>query len=214
MKNLQIDEHLSALVLQVGFALVALVLALAGIVSVLMGAWWHIYTIIVGAMIFIIVVREIFVGDIDNSEQYTDAPTAKAYSLTPYDYNGETWLRVQALGEDFIIAPHDLDEGKSTFDYDTAMARLKELNLSTFNKRQLFIVGTLIEEINAKLEEIGGEKFAKAWYVSSELYNPVGCADYLAAFAWCFGGTRGVLGNHYRYYTYFRSRPSLALPLT
>lgn len=129
-----------------------------------------------------------------------------------YSHNGETWVRVTALGEDFIIAPHDLDGGKDDFNYDQAMARLKELNLDTFNRKQLFILGIYIEEINAKLEEIGGDKFAPDLYVCSELWHPVGsCADSDASYSWSFGGDYGIISHYYRSDGFFRSRPALAL---
>lgn len=39
------------------------------------------------------------------------------------------------------------------------------------------------------------------------------CADYYASYAWFFDGSSGCFRNYYRYYGYFRCRPSLALPL-
>ena len=128
---------------------------------------------------------------------------------------GEKWVRVQALGEDFIIGTRDLKdkEGKvmKDCDYDTIMARLNELSLDTFNRKQLFIIGIYINEINEKLVEAGGEKFAKDWYVSKELWAPVGsCADCYARDAWCFYGDDGIASYDGRYNGYFRCRPVLA----
>lgn len=128
---------------------------------------------------------------------------------------GEKWVRVQALGEDFIIGTRDLKdkEGKvmKDCDYDTIMARLKELSLDTFNRKQLFIIGIYINEINEKLVEAGGEKFAKDWYVSKELWAPVGsCADYGANRTWCFVGGNGFANRSFRYGGTFRCRPVLA----
>lgn len=147
-------------------------------------------------------------------ETVCDKPTIPSgdAEIGTYSHNGETWVRVTALGEDFIIAPHDLDGGKDDFNYDQAMARLKELHLDTFNRKQLFILGIYIEEINAKLEEIGGDKFAPDWYVCSELWHQVGsCADYSAAASWFFNGAYGVILSISRSNGYFRSRPALAL---
>ena len=148
--------------------------------------------------------------------EQTGQPTATTdstfgYAITIVDHNNEKWVRVQAMGEDFIIAPHDLDGGKDDFDYDTAIARLKELGLDTFNRMQGFIIATLIEEINAKLVEAGGDKFAEDIYVSSELWRPVGSsADCDGYNAWYFPGTYGCFYSSSRYYSYFRSRPVLA----
>lgn len=124
---------------------------------------------------------------------------------------GMKGVRMQALGEDFVICPKDLDGGKDTFSYDSATARLKELGLDTFNRKQGFIIAIYIEEINAKLVEVGGDKFAHDVYVSNELWHPVGSsADCGGRYAWCFGGSFGVLDNRYRYGGIFRSRPVLA----
>ena len=150
-------------------------------------------------------------------EKQATAPTDSAfgYAITIVDHNNEKWVRVQAMGEDFIIAPHDIDGGKGDFNYDTANARLKELGLDTFNRKQGLIIATLIEEINAKLVEAGGDKFAEDLYVSSELWRPMGSsADYSSNNTWCFSGTYGCFYNFNRYIGYFRSRPVLALPLS
>lgn len=120
-------------------------------------------------------------------------------------------VRVQALGEDYVICPKDLDGGKDNFSYDSAKKRLKELGLDTFNRKQGFIIAIYIEEINAKLGEVGGDKFARDVYVSNELWHPVGSsAYYLGDYTWYFSGDYGVLFSNDRYYGNFRCRPVLA----
>ena len=121
----------------------------------------------------------------------------------------EGGVRVQASGEDFIIALHDL-EGGDTYTFDSAADKLKELGLATFNKKQGIVLCMYIEEINVMLEKAGGDPFKKDWYISSELYKPVGVADYVSDVCWCFTGDGGVLYDDYRYYGYFRCRPFLA----
>ena len=129
-------------------------------------------------------------------------------TLSIVSINGENWVRVCALSEDFIIGLYDLDSGKDDFSYDSAMARLKELDLDTFNRKQGFIIAIYIEAINAKLIEAGGDKFAEDWYVSNELWKPVGSSDkYSSDYSWDFGGRSGVLYYDRRCYTYFRCRP-------
>jgi len=94
------------------------------------------------------------------------------------DENGNPdGVLVQTLDERFVIELHDIDDGKDDFSFDTAQERLKELGKTTFNKKQGLILAAYIEEINAALVEAGGEPFAKDWYISGELYKPVGCAD-------------------------------------
>ena len=119
----------------------------------------------------------------------------------------EGGVRVQASGEDFIIALHDL-EGIYTF--DSAADKLKELGLTTFNKKQGLVLCMYIEEINAMLEKSGGDPFKKDWYVSSELYKPVGVADYDPLLCWFFYGAIGVIAYGSRSNGSFRCRPFLA----
>ena len=121
----------------------------------------------------------------------------------------EGGVRVQASGEDFIIALHDL-EGGDTYTFDSAADKLKELGLATFNKKQGIVLCMYIEEINVMLEKAGGDPFKKDWYISSELYKPVGVADYYSNYCWFFYGNDGVLSYDFRYIGYFRCRPFLA----
>lgn len=117
--------------------------------------------------------------------------------------DGIKGVRVQALGEDFVIGLHDLDNGKIDFKYDEAMIRLKELNLSTFNRIQAAIVCIYLDEINEKLIEAGGDKFAEDWYMTDELSS----SDYIENYPWYFVGHLGCLDISSRCETYFRCRP-------
>ena len=120
---------------------------------------------------------------------------------------------VQTLDERFVVELHDLDEGKDNFSFDTANERLKELGKVSFNRKQALILLTYIEEVNAALVEAGGEAIAKDWYTTSELYKPVGSADYLGDYSWYFNGSNGCFSSNLRYNGSFRCRPVLALPL-
>lgn len=135
-------------------------------------------------------------------------------TITIVERNGEKWVRVQALGEDFVIAPKDLEDSRGVMtdrDYDTLMKRLKELNLDTFDRKQGLIIAIYAEQINVKLIEAGGNKFAVDWYVSKELWRPIASsADYDGNRAWFFGGDRGCFNIYIRYHGSFRSRPVLA----
>jgi len=146
------------------------------------------------------------------TEQATSNPDA---AVTIIVHNGEKMVRVQALTEDFVIALHDLKDAEGNVmkdcDYDTLMARLKELNLDTFNRKQGFIIATCIEAINAKLVEAGGDKFDADLYVSKELWRPVGSsADCSGVFTWYFNGDGGCFADDPRSFGTFRSRPVLA----
>ena len=115
---------------------------------------------------------------------------------------------VQTLDECFIVELHDLD-GKSDFSFDTANKRLKELGKTTFNRRQTLILLAYIEEINAALVAAGGEPIAKDWYTTSELYKPIGCANYDAGSSWYFYGNNGSFNYYARCIGVFRCRPVL-----
>ena len=131
------------------------------------------------------------------------------------DY-GMEGVRVQALGEDFIISLHDAEGGKDDFSYDEAMKWLEEHGQQTFTRKQAGIICIYIDEINDKLVEAGGEAFVADWYTTNELYIPRGkrsSADYYADYSWYFNGSYGCFYYDYRSNPYFRCRPSLALPL-
>lgn len=125
------------------------------------------------------------------------------------DNNNHKWVRVEALGEDFCIATEDLND-RDDMTYDEAMEELKEVGLDTFNRKQGFIIAIYIETINAKLKEAGGKEFERVWYISNELWKPVGCADYDGDGSWCFHGYDGCFYYGGRFYGIFRCRPVLA----
>lgn len=126
------------------------------------------------------------------------------------DKEGRNWVRVEALGEDFCIATEDIND-RNNMTYDEAMKELKEAGLDTFDRKQGFIIAIYIEQINAKLKEAGGKPFAKDWYVSKELWRPVGSsADYHGSYTWFFDGGHGCFDLTNRYNGTFRSRPVLA----
>ena len=104
----------------------------------------------------------------------------------PEDIEG---VRVQALGEDFVISLYDAENGKGNFTYDEAMQWLKDHETQTFNRKQANIICIYLDEINDKLEEAGGERFAEDWYTTDELYIPRGsCAGCNSHYSWAFHG--------------------------
>ena len=122
-----------------------------------------------------------------------------------YDHNGNAnGVKVQTLDECFVIALHDLDEGKNDFSHDSAMERLEELGLETLNKKQATILCAYLDEVNEKLKEAGGKPFAKDVYVTSS------SADYYGRYSWCFSGACVCLYSYHRSYGIFRCRPVLA----
>lgn len=130
-------------------------------------------------------------------------------SIVTRKSDGSKWVRVEALGEDFCIAPKDINN-RDDMTYDEAMKALEAAGVTTFDKKQGLLLAIYIEQINAKLVESGGDAFKKDWYVSRELWGPVGCADYNAYNSWIFYGGSGSFLSYNRCYGLFRSRPFLA----
>lgn len=95
---------------------------------------------------------------------------------------------VQTWDESFALDLHHLDNGKE-YKWDEAMERLKELGKDGFNEKQGKIIAVYHEEIDAALEEAGGDKLGWEWAVGEYngnhawLYNPTfGALDYIIKF--------------------------------
>lgn len=123
------------------------------------------------------------------------------------DEKGESWVRVCTLDEDFCIAKRNLDDGQER-KWNDAQARLKELGLTTFNRKQAAIISAYRKEIDEALKKIGGEPL-KGWFWISEEYIPddANVAEYSASLAWCYYGDYGTLSSLSKYFT-GQSRPT------
>lgn len=73
-------------------------------------------------------------------------------------------ILVETLDERFALELHHLDNGKE-YEWDDAMERLKELGKNGFNEKQGRIIAVYHEEIDAALEEAGGDKLGWEWAV-------------------------------------------------
>ena len=126
-----------------------------------------------------------------------NVPAKEAVQIYPVsillDERGESWVRVCTLDEDFCIAKRNLDDGKER-KWDDAQARLKELGLTTFNRKQVAIISAYRKEIDEALKKIGGEPL-KGWFWTSEEYIPddANVADSHANYAWYYNGNNGTL---------------------
>ena len=103
-------------------------------------------------------------------------------------------IRIQTLDEDFTIALRDACDHDLTADEARALGQAP-------TKKQANIICAYLDEIQAALEEAGGDRL-DGWYVT--------CADYLAAYTWYFFSGNGCVDFSNRYNTNFRSRPVLA----
>lgn len=90
---------------------------------------------------------------------------------------------VQTCDESFALDLHHLDNGKE-YTWPDAMARLKELGKEGFNEKQGKIIAVYHEEIDAALEEAGGEKLGWEW----------AGGEYDGNYAWFYYSTYGALG--------------------
>ena len=110
-------------------------------------------------------------------------------------------VMVETLDERFALELHPIDGGKE-YPWDEAMARLKELGKDGFNEKQGKIIAVYNEEIDAALEEAGGDKLGYEWAVG----------EYNGRYAWLYVPTYGALDYGSKYYS-CQVRPLLASEL-
>ena len=110
-------------------------------------------------------------------------------------------VMVETLDERFALELHPIDGGRE-YTWPDAMARLKELGKDGFNEKQGKIIAAYHEEIDAALEEAGGDKLDYEWAVG----------EYDGGYAWLYGPSGGALGYTYKYYS-SQVRPLLASEL-
>lgn len=154
----------------------------------------------------------------ETGEQPSQQPTPSGDAVITIHKDAEgtpDGVRIQGLGEDFLLTLHDAEDGKNK-SYDEWMDWLKEHGKTTLTRKQAYLVGLYIDEVNDKLEEAGGDALAADWYTTTDLYIPKSqrsCADYYAKYSWCYGGTNGCLSSDIRGNGDFRCRPALACTL-
>ena len=93
-------------------------------------------------------------------------------------------VMVETLDERFALELHPIDGGKE-YTWPDAMERLKELGKDGFNEKQGKIIAVYHEEIDAALEEAGGDKLGWEWAVG----------EFNGRYAWLFNPDYGALGN-------------------
>lgn len=107
-------------------------------------------------------------------------------------------VMVETLDERFALELHHIDSGKE-YTWPDAMERLKELGKDGFNEKQGKIIAVYHKEIDAALEEAGGDKLGWEWAVG----------EYSGSIAWLYVPASGALRNFSKYYSY-QLRPLLA----
>lgn len=107
-------------------------------------------------------------------------------------------VMVETLDERFALELHPIDGGRE-YTWPDAMERLKELGKDGFNEKQGKIIAVYHKEIDAALEEAGGDKLGWEWAVG----------EYHGTYAWLYRPDCGAL---YLYNKYGSSqvRPLLA----
>ena len=123
-----------------------------------------------------------------------DNNTIKPVSIRYNEDGKPDGVRIQTLDEDFTIALHDACDHNLTADEARALGQAMTL-------KQAHILCAYLDEVQQTLEDAGGDRL-NGWYIT--------CADYDADSTWFFSGTTGCVGNYYRYYGNFGSRPVLA----
>jgi hypothetical protein len=97
-------------------------------------------------------------------------------------------ILVETLDERFALELHPIDNGKE-YTWPDAMARLKELGKNGFNEKQGKIIAVYHEEIDAALEEAGGDKMGWEW----------ADGEYTGNHAWLYYSTYGALNYSNKY---------------
>ena len=65
-------------------------------------------------------------------------------SIVTRKSDGSKWVRVEALGEDFCIAPKDINN-RDDMTYDEAMKALEAAGVTTFDKKELVCQPRIME---------------------------------------------------------------------
>ena len=107
-------------------------------------------------------------------------------------------VMVETLDERFALELHPIDNGKE-YSWPGAVKRLKELGKEGLNIKQGKLVAAYHEEINAALEEAGGDKLGWEWAVG----------EYNGGHAWLYYPDRGALNYRIKCYS-CQVRPLLA----
>lgn len=96
-------------------------------------------------------------------------------------------VMVETMDERFALELHHIDNGNE-YIWDSAMKRLKELGKDGINEKQGKLIAVYHEEINAALEEAGGDLLDWEWTVCETatsrawIYTPG--YDFLDAFGY------------------------------
>ena len=107
-------------------------------------------------------------------------------------------VMVETLDERFALELHPIDNGKE-YTWPNAMERLKELGKDGINEKQGKIIAVYHEEIDAALEEAGGDKLGWEWAVG----------EFNGSYAWLYYPGYGALRGSIKYNSY-QVRPLLA----
>lgn len=119
-------------------------------------------------------------------------------TLSIIEKDGEKFIRITALGEDFCLGLKLAEDGKE-MKWQEAIDYCKERQRDLLTKRQYLIVAIFQDEINNMLENLGGDKLGYEWSVSE-------CNNY---YAWFYNGSFGTLVSTRKCISY-QVRPSLA----
>ena len=81
------------------------------------------------------------------------------------DARGDDYVRVKVGREDFCIAAHDyVEDDKDAFKWNHVMTLLEAEDLELPTKQQVEIYKEHIDDINDRLEDIGGDALSNDWY--------------------------------------------------
>lgn len=118
---------------------------------------------------------------------------------SPYiDETGKKWVRVKDRKYDFLLDINDLTDHEVK--WDDAMQLVKDNGVTLPTKEMWSLVGAFLPEINAVIEQLGGD-ILDDWYWSA--------SECSSGYAWIFNASYGYLDYNYKVYGY-SCRGSLA----
>lgn len=107
---------------------------------------------------------------------------------SPYiDETGKKWVRVKDRKYDFLLDIHNLADHEVK--WEEAMQLAKDNGVTLPTKEMWSLVGAFLPEINAVIEQLGGD-ILDDWYWSA--------SEYSSYYAWFFNANGGTLYNNYK----------------
>ena len=139
-----------------------------------------------------------FISGVDTIEDLMmeDQNDLPATPVSVYiDENGQEFVRVRTLDEDFLLGIHDINvDGKTEFTWNELVKMGNKGGYEIPSKKQWSIIAAYKDEVNAAMKDTGGDELDGCYWSRS-------VAQYGSNTAWLYNANSGSLFNVYKYYT-------------